>query len=187
MRPDGHGQEGTWTDPLRDLGTTLSPRGLKERTGGVHPSAETLRPWGSIDSSKRQVGAPLRRLCPGMRPHGLRDQLKGVQRSTSKAADVAVFPTVIDGESRTRAPRRHASVPTKRSASRWWTAACTSGRRFDDCQSSTRDRGRRRDRPRSAIHGLPRNQARSKRSRFITFVHAATKSRTNFSCASELP
>jgi hypothetical protein len=30
-------------------------------------------------------------------------------------------------------------------------------------------------------------QARSKRSRFITFVHAATKSRTNFSRASELP
>ncbi len=28
---------------------------------------------------------------------------------------------------------------------------------------------------------------RSKRSRFITFVHAATKSRTNFSCASALP
>ena len=32
-----------------------------------------------------------------------------------------------------------------------------------------------------------RDQARSKRSRFITFVHAATKSRTNLSCASELP
>ena len=27
----------------------------------------------------------------------------------------------------------------------------------------------------------------SKRSRFITFVHATTKSRTNFSCASQLP
>ena len=33
----------------------------------------------------------------------------------------------------------------------------------------------------------PADQARSKRSRFITFVHAATKSRTNRPCASALP
>jgi len=31
------------------------------------------------------------------------------------------------------------------------------------------------------------DHARSKRSRFITLFQAATKSRTNFSCASELP
>jgi hypothetical protein len=33
----------------------------------------------------------------------------------------------------------------------------------------------------------PRDFARSKRSRFITLVHAPTKSCTNFWCASELP
>src|SRR5206468_13053929 len=32
-----------------------------------------------------------------------------------------------------------------------------------------------------AIRGLERDQARSKRSRFMTLSHAATKSRTNFS------
>jgi len=32
-----------------------------------------------------------------------------------------------------------------------------------------------------------RSQARSKRSRFITLVHAATKSATHFSCASAEP
>jgi hypothetical protein len=49
------------------------------------------------------------------------------------------------------------------------------------------DCGRHLGRPRSAFDGPTRDQATSKRSRFITFVHAATKSRTNFSCASELP
>jgi hypothetical protein len=42
--------------------------------------------------------------------------------------------------------------------------------------------GKRDDRWRSAIdNNLEQPQTRSKRSRFITFVHTATKSRTNFS------
>jgi hypothetical protein len=63
----------------------------------MHPSAKGLRPWGPIDSSKRPTGAPLRGLRPGMRPHGLRDQPGGVERSTNKAGDLALFATVIDG------------------------------------------------------------------------------------------
>jgi hypothetical protein len=135
MRPDGHGQEGTRTHPFRNLWTTIHPEGPKESTRGMHPSAKTLRPWGSIDSSKRRAGAPLRGLCPGMRPHGLRDQLRGVQRSTSKAADVAVFATVIDGESRTRALARHAQSARKGSK-RARTDASVQG------ESGTRSRAR---------------------------------------------
>ena len=37
------------------------------------------------------------------------------------------------------------------------------------------------------VEAVIRDQARSKRSRFITLVQAATKSWTNFACASELP
>ena len=102
---------------LRDLRTTMSPHGLKERMGGTHPSAkshgqggqsvpandELAHRFGGSVRACALMGAPLRGFRQGMRPHGLRDQLRGVQRSTSKAADVAVFASVIDGEGRTRA------------------------------------------------------------------------------------
>ena len=88
-----------------------------------------------------------------------------------------------------RPRRRHAVLP------RHATRSCPSASRTRGCsgpgssmRATSRGVGDRRRRPapwgaghRSSDH------ARSKRSRFITLFHAATKSWTNFSCASEPP
>jgi len=52
-------------------------------------------------------------------------------------------------------------------------------------ERSNRSRTRLMDPPAQALRNPSSGQPRSKRSRFITLVHATTKSLTNFSCASE--
>jgi len=52
-------------------------------------------------------------------------------------------------------------------------------------ERSNRSRTRLMDPPAQALRDPSSGQPRSKRSRFITLVHATTKSLTNFSCASE--
>lgn len=71
------------------------------------------------------------------------------------------------------------------------TGYSTGGRRFAP-RSVAGGRFLVRYRQKKRLHkgGVPErllHQTRSKRSRFITLVHAATKSLTNFSCASALP
>ena len=89
--------------PLRDLRTTMTLMVPRKGREGCIPRRKAYGHGGRSIPANDEPAHRFGGSRPGMRPHGLRDQLRGVQRSTSKAADVAVFATVIDGESRTRA------------------------------------------------------------------------------------
>jgi len=82
---------------LRDLRTTMSPDGPKERTGEMHPSAKGLRPWGSTDASKRRADAPLRGLPPGHAPSWTQGSAPRGAAIHEQGADVAVFTTSSTG------------------------------------------------------------------------------------------
>ena len=157
MRPEGHGQEGTWTHPFATWGqpsTLMVPRKARE---GCIPRRKAYGHGGrsipANDGPAHRFGGSAR-ACALM-GSGISSEGSAIHE---QAADVAVFATVIDGEGFSD-PR--ARLLTSRSSPPSSTARAVPGH---STARAERKKGSKRARTDSSVQGETGTRSRARSS-----------------------